>query len=542
MVPQRGRTGWRMAAQCAGARHRRIVGRNATIYHCIMQRRPLLALALAAPALAGRAEAQPGRVLRVVAPWEIGGLDPARSGYVFTRMQVAETLVGTDAHGALLPSLARGWRLAEDGVTWRIALRAGATFHDGTPVTAEAVADALRRARGGPGPLSQAPVEAIGAEGAAVVLRTTRPFLPLPAFLAHSSTLILAPAAYGEGGAVRAIIGTGPYRITELLAPQRLDAERFAGWWGAAPAIERVSYLAVTRGETRAAMAEAGQAEIVTTLAPETVARLRRNPRVTVEVVPVPRTRAVKLNARLPMFADVRTRRAFSLAIDRAGIATALLRSPESAATQLFPPGLGDWHDASLPPLTRDLAEARRLLDEAGWRAGADGIRAKDGQPFRVTLRTFSDRPELPGVATAMQAQLKEVGIDLQVAVTNSGEIPAGHRDGTLQAALFARNFSLVPDPIGTLIQDFGPQGGDWGAMGWADAELVAALDRLGAEPDAAARTAARRRIAAILQAELPVVPVAWYDYPVAFSRRVAGGSVDPLELSYRIAGMQWAE
>jgi peptide/nickel transport system substrate-binding protein len=147
--------------------------------------------------------------------------------------------------------------------------------------TAEAVAAALVRARAQPGPLAQAPVEAITAEAITaeageVVVRTRQPFLSLPAFLAHSGAIVLAPASYGEGGAVRAIIGTGPYRLTDLLAPQRLDAERFAGWWGPAPAIERVSYLAVGRGETRAAMAEGGQAEIVTTLAPETVDRLRR--------------------------------------------------------------------------------------------------------------------------------------------------------------------------------------------------------------------------------------------------------------------------
>jgi peptide/nickel transport system substrate-binding protein len=502
-----------------------------------MQRRALIAspLLLATPALA-----QAPRVLRVVAPFEIGGLDPARSGYVFTRMQVAETLVGTDAWGALTPSLAAGWTLSEDRLSWRFALRPGTRFHDGTPVTAEAVADSLRRARAGAGPLSLAPVAEIAAADGAVVLRTTRPFLSLPAFLANSSTLILAPSAYAEGG-VRAITGTGPYRITELLAPQRLDAERFEGWWGGAVAIERVSYLAAGRGETRAALAEAGQAEIVTTLAPETVDRLRRNPRVAVEVLPIPRTRAIKLNAALPAFADVRARRALSLAIDRAGIATALLRSPESAATQLFPPGLAGWHDASLPPLRRDLADARRLLDEAGWRPGADGIRAKDGRAFRFTLRTFSDRPELPAVATAIQAQLREAGIDMQVAVMNSGEIPAGHRDGTLEAALFARNFSLVPDPLGTLVQDFGPQGGDWGAMGWSDPELSAAIERLGGEADPAAQAALRRRVAAIVQEALPVIPVAWYDLPVALSRRIAGGSVDPLELSYRISGMRWA-
>jgi peptide/nickel transport system substrate-binding protein len=505
-----------------------------------MHRRSLLAAPVLLPALARPALAQPGAVLRVVSPFEIGGLDPARSGHVFQRMQVAEPLVGTDGAGALRPLLAAGWRLDADRLAWRFALREGAVFHDGTPVSAAAVADALRRARAGAAPLAQVPIAAIEAEGAAVVLRTTRPFLALPAFLAHSSTFILAPAAF-EGTTVRAIIGTGPYRITDLLAPQRLDAERFDRWWGAAPAITRVSYLAVGRGETRAAMAEAGQAEIITTLAPESVARLRRNPRLDVQVVPIPRTRAIKLNCRLPMFADAAVRRAVSLSIDRAGIAAALLRSPESAATQLFPAGLPGWHDPSLPPLARDLAQAQRLLDAAGWRAGADGIRAKEGRAFRVTLRTFTDRPELPAVATAIQAQLREVGIDMAVAIVNSGEIPAGHRDGTLDMALFARNFSLVPDPFGTVVQDFGPEGGDWGAMGWSNAELIATTERLGAEADPTAQAVLRRRIAAILHDELPVIPVAWYDYPVAFSRRIAGASVDPLELSYRIAAMRWA-
>jgi aerobic-type carbon monoxide dehydrogenase small subunit (CoxS/CutS family)/energy-coupling factor transporter ATP-binding protein EcfA2 len=110
-------------------------------------------------------------VLRVVAPWEIGGPDRARSGHVVQRMGIAETLVGTDERGTLVPALARGWRLSEDRLTWRVTPRPEATFHDGTPVTAEAVAAALRRARSGPGPLAQIPLASIVAEADEVVLR-----------------------------------------------------------------------------------------------------------------------------------------------------------------------------------------------------------------------------------------------------------------------------------------------------------------------------------------------------------------------------------
>ena len=58
----------------------------------------------------------------------------------------------------------------------------------------------------------------------------------------------------------------------------------------------------------------------------------------------------------------------------------------------------------------------------------------------------------------------KEIGIELEVSVANYSEIPAGHQDGTLQVALYARNYGLTPDPVGTVLQDFGAGGGDWGA------------------------------------------------------------------------------
>ncbi len=409
--------------------------------------RAILAVVALWPAAAlAQGPGDASRVLRIVSPWEINGLDPARSGYVFARLQVAETLVGADDGGRAVPGLAREWTISQDRLTWRFQLVDGALFHDGSPVTAAAVAASLERARAQPaGVLRNAPIAEIRADGNAVVIRTERPFVSLPAFLAHSSAIVLAPAAYDSAGSVVRMIGSGPYRTTLVEAPLRVELERFPEWRGEAPVVARASYLAVGRGETRAAMAESGQADLVYTLAPETVDRLKRNTRVAVTVMPIPRTRVMKMNAGLPLFADVRARQAVSAAIDREGIATALLRSPASTATQMFPQSLAEWHAPGLAPLSHDPAKARALLAEAGWRPGPDGILVRDGRPFRFTLRTFSDRPELPAVATAIQAQLREVGIDMGVAIVNSGEIPAGHNDGTLEAALLARNFSLVP-------------------------------------------------------------------------------------------------
>ena len=483
------------------------------------------------------------RTLEIASPWEITGLQPASSGYIFTRLQVAETLVDVDHDGNLTGGLASQWQRSDDGLTWRFTLRPGTRFHDGGAVTAEALLPSLKAARVDPAVLSLAPIADIRAENPQTLrIQLSKPYGALPALLAHSSTLILAPASFDAKGLVRQIIATGPYRIERMTPPQQLTTLRFDGYDGARPAIERVHYLAAGRAETRALMAESGQADLAYTLDPASLQRLRARKAVQIESTTLPRTTLLKLNSGLPALRDVRVRQALSAAIDRRGISTALLRAPDLAATQLMPPSLPAWHDTSLPPLGFDLARAERQLADAGWKKDAKNqLRNAQGDAMSLTLLTFPDRPELPMIATALQAQWKKLGIDVKVNIGNSGDIPLAHRDGSLQLGLAARNYGNVPDPIGVLAQDFAPGGGDWGAMGWSSAPLDQAISSLASgtvAPDA--QLPLRREITRILQTELPVIPVTWYQQQVAVSPRIEGVSLDPYERSYRITDMHW--
>jgi peptide/nickel transport system substrate-binding protein len=499
----------------------------------------LVAIITATPQALAQSAAQ--RALQVAAPWEITSLDPAKAGYIFTRLEIAETLVEVDKAGSLVGGLARSWSTSSDQLTWRFALRPNAKFHDGSAVTAQAAAQALERALAQPGVLRNAGMKKILASNNEVVIELNKPFAALPAFLAHSSTQILAPASYNADGSVKSIIGSGPYKITDLQAPQKVVVERFAQFDGKAPAIQKISYLASGRGEARGLLAESGQADLVFTHDAAAFERLKQRPQLQFHSEAIPRTIYLKINAGLPQFADVRVRLALSLAIDREGIAKAILREPKAAATQLFTPGMEEWHVKALPPLQRNVSQARELLKAAGWTPGANGMLSKDGKPFKATLRTFPDRPELPPMAAALQAQFKEVGIDLAVSVTNSSEIPAGHKDGSLEIGLLARNYSLVPDPIGTLLQDFGStSGGDWGAMGWTSAQVRSSLDALSSSNDEKRRSQLRGSIATVLHAELPVIPIAWYQHTATSSKRLQGVTIDPLERSYRISQMSW--
>lgn len=496
----------------------------------------LLALALAAPV---RAE----NVLDVVAPFEIQSPEPATSGHIFTRMGIAETLVDVDDQGRLRPGLATAWAVSDDGRSWRFVLRQGVRFHDGSPMTAAAVAHALEIAQGKPGPVADLPIAAISAEEDALVITLTEPRAALPAFLAESRTQILAPSAYGADGQALAVIGTGPYQLTALVPPLSLRASAFADYWGQPAHVPEVTYTAIGRAETRALMAESGDADIVFNLDPASVTRLSQSAAVQVLSVAIPRALLIKVNAAHPFMDTAEARQALSLAIDRAGIAQAVLRYPQGA-DQLFAPAINGWHNAALAPLAYDPAAARALLAAQGWKAGPDGILMRAGERFALTLTTYPDRPELPLVAAVLEQQFRAIGVAVTINSTNSSEIPAGHQAGTLDLGLLARNFALIPDPIGTVLSDYAPTG-DWGAMGWNNPEIVALAQAL-ARGDASVSEddgdAARARISAILQAELPVIPIAWYRQTLAVAAGIDGATIDPWERDFGLAQLRFTE
>ena len=499
--------------------------------------RSLVSTVAAVALLTAPALAQADTTLDVVAQFEIQAPEPSTSGYIFTRMGIAETLVNADAEGRLTPGLATAWAMSEDGLSWTFTLRDGVVFHDGTPMTAETVLGALEIARAKPGPLAGLPITAISAGEGEITVALSEPLAALPAFLAEYRSQILAPASYGPDGAGVQIIGTGPYRITDLQPPLSLDATAFEGYWGAAPQIADVSYSGVSRVETRALMAESGEAEFVFGLDPASVSRLGMVEGTEVLSVAIPRTLLIKVNAGHPFLLEPEARRALSLAIDRAGIATAVLRYPEGA-TQLFPPSVEGWHDESLQPLNYDVAQAREILAGLGWQEGADGILTRDGERFALTLTTYPDRPELPLVAAVLEQQFRAIGVELTINTTNSSEIPAGNQDGSLDLGLLARNFGLIPDPIGTVLGDY-VGNGDWGAMNWSN-EGFATLVRGIARGEGG--VAERAEAAAILQADLPIIPIAWYRQTLAVSDRVEGATIDPFERSFGLQDMRWAE
>lgn len=480
------------------------------------------------------AQSAPASELRIAQPWEFKTLNPSESGFTFTRAGVSETLVAYDADGKLEPTLAASWTVSDDGLVWRFTLRPAA-FHDGSKLDAAAAKASFDRLLPKSLFLRRTGISAIEADGQVLIFKLEKPFGPLLSYLVDNSTAVLAPGAFDTSGNVTAVIGTGPYRIDSIDLPRAMTLTRHEEYWGAKGMVARIRYDAVANGDTRSNIAAANDADIVLNLTTPSVARATAAG-MNVERLIIPRTHIVMLNCAKPQFADARARQALSLAIDRRGIAAGIMRNPQLAATQYLPSAVPEWHFPDLAPFRQDVAAANALLDAAGWTRGSDGVRAKEGVRFAGTIRTFPNRPELPIIASAMQAQFKAVGFDLAISVGEWQAIYEGQKDGSLDLGLSSRNLVVVPEPIGTIGLDYAddtiPPGGS-GTTGWRHDGVRRDVAEYMRTLDDDRRKALRRSIAGVIHEELPIIPIVWYDQIIATHPRISGFTNDPLEQRY---------
>lgn len=413
---------------------------------------------------------------------------PPRSAYAFdaddgARLQslgVAETLTTVDAQAQPVPSLATAWEQTGDGRTWRFTLREGVTFHDGTPLTADAVVTALGYVAGVTAPPRS--IRGIGLVAAAdgpgtVVLTTTDPDPVVPLRMSSGNLGILAPSAYAAGGQPDVVgTATGPYVLSEVSGTDSAVLLRNDAYWGERAGAAKVTVRYVSDPQSRALALQSGDVQFAEGLPTASLAPLRS---AGAEIVDYPAARTVELllNQSAEPFSDVRVRRAVTAAIDRPVLAAQVLAGGASPAADLF--GTAVPWGATAPPPGADVAAATALLAEAGY--GPEN-------PLTVRLWTFPNRPEMPVLATAIQSMLAAAGVTADVAVgdysAREADILAGNFDMFLNSRSYLSDFA---DATSVLSSDY-TCGGSYNIDQYCDADYDALIARLPGVTDVAQR------------------------------------------------------
>lgn len=446
------------------------------------------------------------------------------NGWLSNQAGVTETLMGLDREMKIYPRLAESIEQVDD-TTWRITLRDGVQFHDGTTLTAEHVVDSIAPILDASSDVyngrsaSLLGVETVEADGdLAVVFRTKEPNAAFPWILTEPGVVVLGPSSDDFP-----INATGPFVFREAIPDQLYRVVANPIYRDGAPALAEVRVVRAADPAAAALAFEAGEVDLVINYPETDYERILSTGAQGFEA-PTIQLYWLHVDAQNGPLKDARIRRAVSLAIDRQGIVDAALSGVGGTPAGTIFPTLMPWA-ADIAP-AYDPEEAERLLAKSG--AVKEGGRwTLNGEPLRINLVTYSARAALPPSAELIQAYLQAIGIDARVSIGEWGANNDALASGTADMHLQAWGVAPSGDPA-YFPETVMRTGSGSNITGYSNPELDAALVQGRQAFDPEARKAIYDRVQKIIASEAPVIPV-FHASQVSVGREgLSGFSVHP--------------
>ncbi|CAB3687148.1 ABC transporter substrate-binding protein [Achromobacter pestifer] len=493
--------------------------------------RGVLALALAAAATG--ALARP--LLTIGHSSEPSSIDPlfSRTGNNQAAAEnIFERLVSVDENMQMQPGLAVSWKTL-DPTTWEIRLRAGVTFHDGTPFSADDVVFSLERAPTVP----NSPAPFTGAVRAIAHIDVVDPLTlrirtkaPTPDLMEQIGLVYILSRHAAEGKRSEdfnsgvAAVGTGPYVFKRWQPGDSLELARNEHYWGRRPDFDRVVIRYIANDAARISALLSGSVDLIDSVPPTDAKNLKNKPGYTLYQSPSARLIYLALDSARdtspfvtdangkPMHVnplkDVRVRQAISKMFMREPITTRLLSGAGVPAGQMVPEGLGGYSPA-LPAPAYDPDGARALLAQAGYPNG-----------FGLTLHSSNDRfAGDSDLAQALAQMMARAGLRINGVVTQPYNVYAG-ASGKQQYSAFIFSYgNNTADSSNGLTNvlathDKAAGTGAFNRSRYSNPELDRLLGQAAQEFDATKRDALLRRAAEAGFNDVGIVPLY---FPVAF-------------------------
>lgn len=375
----------------------------------------------------GNGEAQAGGDLVIAQLSDAVSLDPHGSNDTPSSnvaYNIYESLLVTDENMDLQPGLATDWEAVDD-TTWQFTLREDVTFHDGSEFNADVVKANFDRildeAIASPRAFLYDMVEEINVvDDYTIEFVTEYPFSPLPAHIAHngggimSAEVIEEDYAALEGGEEPGSVinvspvGTGPFVFESWTSGEEIVLTQNEDYWDGAPALDSVTFRVVPEGSTRLADLETGAVHVSDPISPSDISRVEGTDGVRVNQQPSVSLSYIGFNAEKEPFNNQLVRQALSMAIDKDEIIEGIYQGIGIPAIGPLAPDVFGY-DEDVSGLGYDVEEAKALLAEAGYEDG-----------FSTTLWT-NDNQDRIDIATNVQAQLQEIGVDVEIEIVEWG-------------------------------------------------------------------------------------------------------------------------
>jgi peptide/nickel transport system substrate-binding protein len=378
------------------------------------------------------------------------GLDPGGLSGVdaYTlEMHMFDQLLAMDTSFKIYPWLATSWKLAEDQKSYVFTLRKDVKFHDGTPFNAAAVKFSFDRIID-PAVKSSSAIAILGTQydgtdvidDYTVMVKFKQPFAPFLGGVTTAFMGIVSPTAVKKSGADFPFnpVGTGPFMFKEWVQKQQCTMIRNPDYkWAPdifknkGPAyLDQIVWRFVPESAPRQALLDTGEAQIITAVPTQNVAKIKTN--AAQQMLIAPRTGGPKwidFNTAKPPFDQLEVRQALSYGFNRAELVKTLFQDVFPAGSApLSPPTFG--YDKTVEgQYPYDPVKAGQLLDTAGWKMGSSGVREKGGQQFKIAC-LIGTTEEDSAIAQLLQAQWKPLGVQVDVSVIAGTALKAAELQG----------------------------------------------------------------------------------------------------------------
>jgi ABC-type transport system substrate-binding protein len=434
-----------------------------------------------------------------------------------------DSLLGTDLEGNIRPNLAESWETSRDGRVYTFRLRRGVKFHNGQEMTAEDVKFSMDFSRNPKnaayGLVKLELIDRVEAPDKYTVrVYFKEPSLPFLSSITDIQAFSVIPKGSLKEGVdkpTRFPPGTGPFKFVEWKPTQQIVLERHEEYWGPKPFLDRVILRPIRDNTVRFTALRAGDVDIVERTPYEWVKQVVDGKIKGMSYVQAPHAgyRQLVFNVAAPPFNNKSLRLAVAHAIDRKEILQAAFLGFGDPADQLYPKG-HTWYFDGVSAPAHDLNRASALLKESGYKGETIEIQVQQGE-----------EPE----PTALQAQLRRIGMNIQLKVVEAGAVHAMHRRGDFNFYFGGGNFAADPHPTyGTeFICEADLKKRNNNASGYCDKEMDALITAAEKELDSAKRRALMRQIVTRVSQDIPELPLFFVPRFFTFRDHVKGFTTD---------------
>lgn len=471
----------------------------------------------------------------------VNGWDENVTNVIFSR------LIDWDSHGNLVPGLAESWTVSPDKKVYTIKLRHDLTFSDGSPLTAKDVAFTLTLLfdpkYDGDTDITLANIVG-GAEykaGKADSVSGLKVLDPLTLQLTTSqpgaTTLariggpVLSEAYYGKGyqcgnlDYVRSLhgkpLGNGPYVYEKYIPGQEIRFHANTHFYRGTPPTPRFIYR-ITNPSTNFQLFQTGESDYdAFTSRPDDIEQLKMLGFANIYLYGSSGYSKVEFNLHHGVLQDAKVRQALIYGLDRQKLVDVVYQGYGKVAIEPISPISWAYNPEGINPYHHDPAQAKKLLDEAGWKPGPDGIRVKNGQSLELTLLA-SKKVLNDALIPIAQQNWQQIGVLLKPQIVDFNTLMAQREAGHYDLASFST--STLNDPHDGVWDYYSTEAK---VSGYSNPQVDKLINQGNAVLDVAQRKPIYHQLYKVLADDPPVILLGYRQVLTASSARVVGFKPD---------------